>query len=167
MFGVGDYVMKNLNGVCRIDDITHLNFSGVDKDKLYYVMTPVEGNKSTVYVSVDTADNNIRRAMTKDEAEDVLKSIPTISELWVENDKLREQQYKNAIKSSDPVALIGIIKTIYVRKKLREEQGKKNTAIDERYLKQAIDLLYAEIAFALGKNKTEITTIISETGLSE
>ncbi len=161
MFAVGDYVMKTSKGVCHIDDITHLDMAGIDKDKLYYVMTPLDGRGSTLYVSVDTASNNIRAAMTKGEAEHVIDAIPTIKEAWIENDKLREQRYKEAVRSGSPEALIGIIKTIYSRKKLREDQGKKNTAVDERYFKQAEDLLYAEIAFALGKDRAEIVDYIS------
>lgn len=160
MFAVGDYVMKINNGVCRIDDITRLEMSGVDKNKLYYVLKPIEGNKSILYVSVDTADKNVRFAMTKDQAEDVIHSIPGIEETAIESDKFREQQYKDALKSGNPAVLVGIIKTIYNRKKIREDQGKKNTAIDERYIKQAEDLLYTEIAFALGKTKDEVFDMI-------
>ena len=162
MFAVGDYVMKISNGVCRIDDITHLEMPGVDKDKLYYVLTPVEGRKSTLYVSVDATDKNIRSAMTRDEAEVVIESIPDIEEAWIISDKLREQQYKEAVRSGNPEALVGIIKTIYLRRKLRENQGKKNTAVDERYFKQAEELLYAEIAFALGKDREEVYELIKE-----
>ena len=162
MFAVGDYVMKINNGVCRIDDITHLEMSGVDKDKLYYVMTPIESGKSTLYVSVDSADRNIRSAMTSIQAEEVINAIPQIEEACVSNDKLREQTYKDAVKSGKPQALVSVIKTIYMRKKSREVQGKKNTAIDERYFKQAEELLYAEMAFALGKTKAEIYEMISE-----
>ena len=135
MFSIGDYVMKTSKGVCHIDDITHLDMAGIDKDKLYYVMTPIDGKGSTLYVSVDTAQESIRAAMTKGQAENVIDSIPSIEEAWVENDKLREQCYKDAVRSGSPEALIGIIKTIYARKKLREGQGKKNTAVDERYFK--------------------------------
>lgn len=162
MFEVGDYVMKTSKGVCHIDDITHLEMSGVDKNKLYYVMTPVEGKKSTLYVSVETADSNIRPAMTRDQAENVIGSIPRIEEAWIENDKMREQKYKDAVRSGSPEALVGIIKTIYSRKKLREDQGKKNTAVDERYFKQAEELLFAEIAFALGKEKNEISDLVTD-----
>lgn len=162
MYEVGDYVMKISSGVCRIDNITHLEMSGVDKNKLYYVLTPIEGGKSTLYVSVDTADKIIRSAMTKNEAEAVIDSIPQIEEAWIENDKLREQQYKDAVKSGSPEALVSIIKTIYSRKKMREFQGKKNTAVDERYYKQAETLLYAEIAFALGCERNDISKKVSE-----
>ena len=161
MFEIGDYVMKTSKGVCHIDDITHLDMAGIDKEKLYYVMTPLDGRGSTLYVSVDAGPNNIRAAMTKGQAEDVINAIPEIKEAWVENDKLREQCYKDAVRSGSPEALISIIKTIYSRKKIREDQGKKNTAVDERYFKQAEELLYAEIAFALGKDKSEICDYIT------
>ena len=160
MFAVGDYVMKTSKGVCHIDDITHLDMAGIDRDKLFYVMTPLDGKGSTLYVSVEADATSIRAAMTKGEAEDVIDSIPSIQEVWVENDKLREQCYKNAVRSGSPEALVGIIKTIYSRKKLREDQGKKNTAVDERYFKQAEDLLYAEIAFALGMDKADVNDYI-------
>lgn len=161
MFAVGDYVMKTSKGVCHIDDITHLDMAGVDRDKLFYVMTPLDGKGSTLYVSVDADGNAIRAAMTKDEAENVIDSIPSIEEAWVENDKLREQCYKEAVRSGSPEALVGIIKTIYSRKKLREDQGKKNTAVDERYFKQAEELLYAEIAFALNMDRSEVDEYIT------
>jgi len=161
VFEIGDYVMKTSKGVCHIDDITRLDMAGIDKDKLYYVMTPLDGKGSTLYVSVDTAESSIRAAMTKGEAEDVIDAIPGIEATWIDNEKLREQRYKEAVRSGSPEALIGIIKTIYSRKKMREDQGKKNTAVDERYFKQAEDLLYAEIAFALGKNKDEICEYIT------
>ena len=161
MFAVGDYVMKTSKGVCHIDDITHLDMAGVDRDKLFYVMTPLDGKGSTLYVSVDADKSSIRAAMTKGQAEEVIDQIPNIEEAWVENDKLREQCYKDAVRSGSPEALVGIIKTIYSRKKLREDQGKKNTAVDERYFKQAEELLYAEIAFALGMNKDEVCDYIT------
>jgi len=162
VFEIGDYVMKTSNGVCHIDDITKINMSGVDKDKLYYVLTPVEGKKSTLYVSVDTAPQNIRPALTSDEAQKVINDIPKIGEALIESDKVREQQYKEAVRSGSPEALIGILKTIYIRKKQREILGKKNTAVDERYFKQAENLLNAEIAFALGKDKEDVSKLVFE-----
>ena len=52
---------------------------------------------------------------------------------------------------------------MYQRKQKRNAQGKKNTATDERYFKLAEEYLYAELAFALGKNKNEMCKFIQET----
>ena len=41
---------------------------------------------------------------------------PDIPTVWVNNEKLREQNYKEAVKANDPEALVAIIKMIYQRK---------------------------------------------------
>ena len=57
--------------------------------------------------------------------------------LEVNNEKLREQNYKEAVKANDPEALVAIIKMIYQRKEKRLAQGKKCTATDARYFQLA------------------------------
>ena len=41
MFEIGEYIVYGVKGVCRIEDITHIDISGADKDRLYYVLAPV------------------------------------------------------------------------------------------------------------------------------
>lgn len=67
MFTVGDYVVCGNNGICRVQDITTLNISGIDKSRKYYLLKPVFLSGSTVYIPVDTADEAMRKAMNKDE----------------------------------------------------------------------------------------------------
>ena len=93
----------------------------------------------------------------------MINSIPDVEAAWIANDKLREQAYKEAIHSCDPTALISIIKNLYIRRRQRIEQGKKSTATDDRYFKLAEDNLYAELAFALNKEKNEMKQLIIDT----
>ena len=37
----------------EVEDITHLNLSGVDKGKLYYVLAPLNKKESRIYYPVD------------------------------------------------------------------------------------------------------------------
>ena len=76
------------------------------------------------------------------------------------DEKMREQNYKAAIKANDPEALVAIIKMIYERKQKRLAQGKKCTATDARYFQIAENLLYMELGVALGKPKEEICKTI-------
>ena len=62
---------------------------------------------------------------------------PEIPTAWVDNEILREQNYKEAVKANDPEALVAIIKMIYQRKEKRLAQGKKCTATDARYFQLA------------------------------
>ena len=163
MYENGDYVIKANNGVCRVEDTLHPDLPNVDKNRLYYLLVPLDNKNSRLYVPIDTAENSLRRALSEEEAWEVIEKIPEVEAAWIANDKLREQTYKEAIHSCNPTALVSIIKNIYIRKKQRSEQGKKSTATDERYFKLAEDNLYAELAFALGKEKNQMRQIIAET----
>ena len=89
-----------------------------------------------------------------------IEKIPSIHEIWINNDKERESRYKEAIKSNDPERIVGIIKLIYHRKKSREEQGKEITTVDERYFDIAEKLLYSELEIVMKKDKDEIYDLI-------
>lgn len=43
----------------------------------------------------------------------MIKRIPDIPTAWINNEKMREQNYKVAVKANDPEALVAIIKMIY------------------------------------------------------
>lgn len=166
MYEIGSYVIKAGSGVCRIEDILHLDLPDANKNRLYYLLVPLNNKNSKLYVPTDTTDQSFRKALDEEGAWAVIRSIPDIEAAWITNDKLREQAYKEAIRSCDPSALISIIKNLYMRRKQRTEQGKKNTATDERYFRLAEDSLYAELAFALGKDKNEMQQIITDTILA-
>ena len=160
MFQVGNFVLNATNGICEIKDVVSMNMSGTEKD--YFLLVPVEEKSAKVYIPVDVAENRIRLVLSKDEAMDIIKSIPDIEEAWVENEKEREHIYKEAMNSKDPIRLIGIIKTLYRRKMERLDAGKKCTAIDERYFKMAENQLFAELGFALGEPKQNMRQIIKD-----
>ena len=160
MFKKGNYVINTNNDICEIQDIVTMNLSGTAKE--YYLLVPVSEPSAKIYIPVDVAENRIRLVITKEEAWEIIKGIPSIESVWIENDKEREKIYKEALASREPKRLISIIKTLYLRKKERTDAGKKNTAVDERYFKLAENQLHAELAFSLGEPKQNITKIIEE-----
>ncbi len=159
MFKKGDFVVNANNGICEITDTTTMKVSGQEKE--YYVLVPLQEQTAKVFISVDTAENKIRLAMNEEEARDVIKSIKSVEVTYVENDKEREKIFREALTSCDPGRLVSIIKTIYLRKQKRLEEGKKGTAVDERYFKLAENHLHSELAFSLGVEKSEVTQIIA------
>lgn len=160
MFKIGDYVVNANNGICKIADEVVMSVAG--SEKKYFLIVPIEEESAKIYIAVDKADTKIRMIIDESRANDIIDSMPNIEPLWVDNDKQREQKYKEAIQSCDPVELIRVIKSMYNRKMERSAQGKKNTVIDERYYMIAQNNLYSELAFSLGKNKNEIEGIIYE-----
>lgn len=158
MFEKGNFVVNANNGICEISDIVTMNMSGVEKE--YYVLVPIEEKTAKIFLPVDTAEKRIRPAMKKEDAWKLIKEIKAVDGVLVENEKEREKIYKEAINSRDPKRLISIMKTLYIRRKKRLEEGKKCTAVDDRYFKLAESHLHGELAFAIGVQKTEVGQII-------
>lgn len=160
MFEKGEYISYGRSGVCRVEDITHLNISGVDRKKLYYVLAPLNTKGSRIYFPVDKENANARKLITEKEAWELLEEIQGIPQIWINNEKLREDSYKQALNSGDYRQWVAIIKTLYLRKQERLSQGKKVAAMDERYLKLTEEALYSELAFVLGREKSEMEPFI-------
>lgn len=155
-YEVGDFVSKPVTGICEIEDILYPSPQDEKNDKLYYLMKPIEDEKEKIYVPVSSQASRLRLCLTKDEAWDLIQRIPDIPTAWTDNEKMREQKYKEAVKANDPEALVAIIKMIYQRKQKRLNQGKKCTTTDARYFQVAENLLYMELGTALGKSKEEV-----------
>lgn len=162
MFEKGEYIIYGRNGICKIEDITHLNIAGVDRKRLYYVLVPVSSRSSRICFPVDKEDVHARHLISVEEAERLLDEIRDIEEIWIGNEKMREEVYKEAISSCDYRKWVAVIKTLYLRKQDRLSQGKKMAATDERYLKMAEDALYSELAFVMGREKSGMEELITE-----
>ena len=161
MFQKGEYVIYGNNGICLIQDITTLNIPGVDKDRQYYLLKPVYASGSTVYTPVDTAETSLRHALSKDEADSLIRSIPDIPLIPLTDEKTLEKTYKEYMRSNSCKAWVQLIKTIYLRKERRIMKGYKVTALDNRYFNLAETSLYGELSIALGKPRNEVKSYIS------
>lgn len=156
MFEKGDYVICGNNGICSVQDITTLNISGVDKTRKYYLLKPVYQSGSTVYIPMDTAGQSLRKALSKEEADALIASIPDIPLIPLSDEKTLERTYKEYMHDGSCESLVKLIKTIYLRKEKRILKGAKITAVDSRYFKLAEDFLYSELSVSLGLSRDEV-----------
>lgn len=161
MFEKGEYIVYGTSGVCRVEEITTMNMRGVPRDRLYYVLAPSSQKGGKIFTPVDNEKTMMRRVINQEEASRLIDEIPNIEELWIANEKLREDQYKACMRSCDCREWIRIIKTLYVRKMARTAQGKKVTSTDEKYLRMAEDFLYSELEIPLGIPKEHMSDYIS------
>lgn len=162
MFEIGDSVVSMTNGICRITDIVDLDLSQNHEKKSYFLLVPVTGENAKVYIPRDAAEQRLRRTMNKEEAMDVIRHIGGTEELTIANEKEREIRYKEAVRSGDPFQLVKVIKNLYHRREERLAQGRKCTAVDERYFKTAVHNLHSELAYALGCPEDDIWAIIKD-----
>ena len=160
MFRIGEFVIHPTGGICEVKSIGPLEMPGADEGRQYYFLSSLKQSGGKVYVPSDAADLIIRRVMTKEEALELINEIPSIDELDIESDKLRETKYKEAVKSLDCRNLIKMLKTLNSRRISRMQAGKKNTATDEKYFKIAKDNLINELNFVLGNNGWEVQSLL-------
>ena len=161
MYQTGDYIVYGTRGVCQIKNIGTLDIPGAAKEKLYYTLSPCSSAASTVYTPVEQETMTLRPVMNRDEALTLIDSIPEIGELIVRNEKMREQVYRDAIKTGDNRELIRVIRTVYSRGRSRLAEGKKATVSDEKYSRIAGENLYGELAISLSMDRNEVERIVS------
>lgn len=162
MFQSGEYVVYGFSGICQIKKTMELCMPGSDHAGTYYAMVPLQNDDSIVYTPVDSKKSMIRRIMTAEEAKRLITLIPDIEPFDIENDKYREEKYKEVMKTCDPKEWIRIIKTLWMRNKIRSRAGKPSTSMDTRYLKAAKDYLYTELSVALDKDMETIENFITD-----
>lgn len=160
MFNVGDYIVYGHNGICQVVDITHPDIAGSDNNRLYYVLVPVRSKDGTLFCPADNDRIVIRGIIDRAEALAIINDAKNIEPLVVKSERMRDECYKNAIKSGDLRQCIKLIKTLMARKKKREEVGKKVTSTDERYLKIVEECLYGELSMATGNTFEEVKDLI-------
>lgn len=160
MFEKGQLIIYGNTGVCIVDGIGPLETSSGMGDRVYYTLSPFYSKESRIYTPVDNQKIIMRPILTKQEAEDLIRKIPQIQELWIGDEKQREKDYKDALAKADCHEMIRVIKTIYPRRQKRLAAGKKVTASDERYFNMAEDFLYKELAISLNIDLGKVESYI-------
>lgn len=160
MYKIGDIIIYGNQGVCRVDEIGSPNISGIDKERLYYTLSPIYSD-GLIYIPVDTSIY-MRPIVTKSEAKDIIRQIPKIETDIIENQnyKVMEECYKKLLSSHKCMDLIYIIKSIYNKRKSLKLQGKNLGQTDEKFKKIAEDLLDSEFSMALDIPKEEVNQYI-------
>ncbi len=161
MYQPGDKIIYGSTGVCEVVEITTPDFEK-DKSRQYYALSPVYQD-GTIYTPVDTKVY-MRPVISKDAANDLIDKIPTKQAEAYHNKALREleEHYNTYLKSHDCEDLIDLVMSIYTKKMDLISQHRKFGAVDERFMKRAEDLLDGEFAVALGIEKSQVGSYISE-----
>ena len=149
MCKVNDVIIYGTHGVCQIVDLEEKTVSGVKKT--YFVLKPVNDKSATIFAPKDNAHilKKMRRLLSEEEIRDLIQSMPQENAAWVENENERKELFKGIIASGDHLKLIRMIKAIYIHKQEREAEGKRLHMSDERFFKDAEQMLYDEFQYVL------------------
>lgn len=149
MFKVDDVIIYGTQGVCRIAAIEEKNISGAKKR--YFVLKPVSDPGATVFAPTENAHvlKKMRRVLSEEEINTLIDAMARKDSVWIANENERKEQYKSILASGDHLELIRMIKAIYAHKRAREAEGKRLHMSDERFFKDAEQLLYNEFQYVL------------------
>lgn len=163
MYQKGELIIYGGEGVCRVEEIGPITLSGKQTEKIYYTLSPLF-REGTVYTPVDTSVF-MRPIISKAEAEDLIRQMPSIQAEIYENRNLRflNEHYQSYLQSHDCTDLAQLIKAVYAKKQYVAKNGKKIGQTDARYMKRAEDMLYSELAVALGIERDQVLTYIEQT----
>lgn len=149
MFQVNDVIVYGAQGVCQITGTEEKVISG--KRRTYFVLKPVSDRGATIFVPTDNeaAIGKMRRLLTKVQIHQLIDSMQSETAVWVEDENVRKELYKNLLVKGNHSELIKMIKAIYVHKKQREAEGKRLHMSDERFFRDAEQILYNEFQYVL------------------
>lgn len=146
MYKVGDLIVYGSTGVCEITEITPLDISKAEGDRLYYTLNPLFQD-GVIYTPVDTKVY-MRPVISAEEAENLIRTFPKLraAEYHEPRKTVLKARYASVLKSHNFADLISLIKSIYAKKRSEHKVG----LTEERVMKQAEELLYGELSVALG-----------------
>jgi CarD family transcriptional regulator len=160
MFKKNDIVIYGAHGVCKIVEISEKDFMG--KKKMYFVLKPVKNDSSTYFVPSDneTLISKFKKILSEAEINHLIDSMANEKANWIANENERREKYRSIISEGNHIELIKMIKAIFFEKKEREANGKRLHISDERFLKDAEQLLYGEFQYVLNLNEDQLMSYI-------
>ncbi len=160
MFQTEDTILYGTHGVCKIQSIEEMTFSG--KKQEYYILNPVYNQASTIYVPVhnEALTAKMHRILSAEEIYELIRTMPDEKTIWIENENARKERFQEIISGNNRQELVQLIKTLYLHQEKQKEKGKKLHIADERFLKEAEKLLYNEFALVLDMEPNQVLPFI-------
>lgn len=147
MYQKEDKVIYGNIGVCKVVDVAELDF--MEDHKLYYTLQPYYDENRTIYAPVEGHKHRIRPIISREEAENFIKKLPTIEAGSYASEKERKEAYHEVILSGDMEKWASMIHYIYRREQERAAKGQKISTHYLEEMKGVEKLLLGELAVAL------------------
>ena len=151
-FSIGDLIVYGETGVCRVDDIVEKEFMG--EVRPCYKLQPLY-QSCMIFTPADNEAVFMRPIISAEEAKSLIDGYKSVEpeECPPASPRALCERYDKIIKLHDCSALIKLSVSIRAKREALLDKKKKLSAVDERYLKRAEDLLYGELAAALNMEK--------------
>ncbi len=161
MFGVGELVLYGRTGVCRVAEIVEKTLPGEKTPQLFYNLQPLYQSCS-ISIAVANTKVFIRPIISAEEAKTLVSRLPELEAEPYHNRNLNQlrEHYRACIETYCCVDLAVLTKSIWLKRKDCEANKRKLGAVDERFLHEAEELLFGELAAALSIEKASVPAYI-------
>lgn len=159
MFKINDYIMYSTVGVCKVLDIIDEK-SVYNMPSEYYVLQPVYSDGTIIKIPVGNTKIVMRPILSEEAVMSLINDMPEDEDVWIDNDRQRNEKFKSIIKTGKCDEWIKLIKSIYVTKEGKKLLGKKLNQADEEIVKAAEKLLFEEFATVLNISPDEVNDYI-------
>lgn len=162
MYQIGDQVVYGIHGVCCVVEQEE---RVIDRKRVtYLVLEPVgqDGSRYLVPIHNAAAMAKLRKKLSREELEDLLKSETIRVDGWITDENQRKQMYRELISSGDLAKLMQMVHTLYRHKNAQAAAGRKVHLCDENFLRDAEKLLASEAAIVLGMEYDQARKYLKE-----
>lgn len=162
MYQIGDQVVYGIHGVCCVVEQEE---RVIDRKRVtYLVLEPVgqDGSRYLVPTHNAAAMAKLRKKLSREELEDLVKSETIRVDGWITDENQRKQMYRELISSGDLAKLMQMVHTLYRHKNAQAAAGRKVHLCDENFLRDAEKLLASEAAIVLGMEYDQARKYLKE-----
>ena len=156
MYQIGDIVVYGTEGIAEIGGEIEREFGG--QKMKYFVLHPIEKKTETVYVPIgnEKAMSKMRGILTKEEAETLISNLPQERPAWIKNDRERQKVYRDTLLFGSSQEVLTMARALHLHQIEQLARGKKLHAADERFMRDAEKMIFAELSYALGITQEEV-----------
>ena len=155
MFAKDDFVIYGMHGVCRV--------IGTEKQIVnrkateYLVLEPMAQTESRYFVPVanPVAMGKLNAVLSADALEELLASDLVREDVWIKEENLRKQHYRDLISGGNRVSVMQMVTSLYRYRDIQSASGRKFHQSDENFLRDAEKLLASEIALVMNLPQDE------------
>ena len=150
-FEIGDLLIYSRTGVCRVTGFSE------NTAQQCYVLKPLYQTCS-IKIPVENTKVFMRPIVSAAEAEELILELPGMDAEPYYNRNLNQlrEHYRGELDGYSCVSLAQFVLSLYRKRREMLASGKKFGAVDERFLKEAEDLLCGELAAALETERDEV-----------
>ncbi|MBR4035229.1 MAG: CarD family transcriptional regulator [Oscillospiraceae bacterium] len=162
MFNVGDVVFYSTTGVCEVISIGQPALKGLPTHVDYYTLQPLSLNhREMIYVPTDTKAF-MRLAIDAGAAQGFIDMVDSIQPQFPDtrNPKAIQDYYSRLINSFETPKLLQVIVSLTTKKREVHAKNKHLNQTQTTFLRRAQEMVYNELAYALGKTSDDIAQII-------